>query len=563
MRNVSTFGSFTTARLGIYAAQKGLEVTGNNITNINTTGYTRQRLDQISFVGGGADHYTPPFGVKVGNGVLTTGVSQLRDPFLDIAYRNAQTNVGEADAKLAGLEDIAQVLDEVGAGTDENGVIYNQFQTLADYISQMITEGAGHDEYEQLVRSAAGTLTDLFRTYAKELQEKFDNQVVSLQQDVDAVNNILKNIQELNENIRKSDVRGDSALELRDQRNLLLDQLSQYVKIDVKYTLEDAGAGTMVEKLTVNIADSVSEPDFPNGVNLVDGIYATELSLNTTEGGNYDISWSPLLDKDGYLPVGVKWDQDVKDWKVLDDNLLQGSLQASREMLTEKGEFSTQTEIDNDPDATTKRGYPYYMKSLDLLANKFASIMNNANTYTDPDTQKLMGGILFSNGSNGDDTKGITASNITISHSWSIGNTKLLLSKDPNAASGATDNLAHIFAELTSTKHEFMPQGVNDELNPNAASKEALFNGTFQDMFLNIQSVLANDIASTTVVLQNHVTTSNEIYTDRDSVSGVDLNDEATNMMQYQKAYSAACRLMTVLDEALDKLINGTGRAGL
>ena len=82
----STFGSFNTVRLGIYAAQKGLDVTGNNITNINTTGYTRQRLDQSSFVGGGADHYSPTFGVKVGNGVLTTGVSQLRDPFLDIAY---------------------------------------------------------------------------------------------------------------------------------------------------------------------------------------------------------------------------------------------------------------------------------------------------------------------------------------------------------------------------------------------------------------------------------------------------------------------------------------------
>ena len=65
-------------------------------------------------MGGGADYYAAPFGIKVGNGVLTTGVSQLRDPFLDIAYRNAETNVGEADSKLAGLEDIAQVLDEVG-----------------------------------------------------------------------------------------------------------------------------------------------------------------------------------------------------------------------------------------------------------------------------------------------------------------------------------------------------------------------------------------------------------------------------------------------------------------
>ena len=81
-------------------------------------------------------------------------------------------------------------------------------------------------------------------------------------------------------------------------------------------------------------------------------------------------------------------------------------------------------------------------------------------------------------------------------------------------------------------------------------------------MFLNIESVLANDINSKTVLLESYVTTADEIYVERDSVSGVELNDEATNMMQYQKAYSAACRMMTAMDEVLEKLINGTGIVG-
>ena len=100
----STFGSFNTVRLGIYAAQKGLDVTGNNITNINTAGYTRQRLDQVSLITSASDRYYSPYKTRVGQGVLTTGVSQLRDPGLDIAYRNASADVGAADAKLAGLE---------------------------------------------------------------------------------------------------------------------------------------------------------------------------------------------------------------------------------------------------------------------------------------------------------------------------------------------------------------------------------------------------------------------------------------------------------------------------
>ena len=67
---------------------------------------------------------------------------------------------------------------------------------------------------------------------------------------------------------------------------------------------------------------------------------------------------------------------------------------------------------------------------------------------------------------------------------------------------------------------------------------------------------------STTTMLNTHYAYSVELDTSRESVAGVDLNDEATNMIQYQRSYSAACRLMTTLDETLDKLINGTGVVG-
>ena len=76
---IGTFGSFTQARLAIYASQTGLTVTGNNISNINTPGYTRQRLDQKSLYNAGADRYYSTTGVKVGQGVLCYGLSQLRD----------------------------------------------------------------------------------------------------------------------------------------------------------------------------------------------------------------------------------------------------------------------------------------------------------------------------------------------------------------------------------------------------------------------------------------------------------------------------------------------------
>ena len=97
-----TFGAFGVARLGIYAAQSGLDVTGNNITNINTEGYTRQRLDLVSLSCSASDKYASRYNIRIGQGVLTAGVVQLRDAGLDLQYRGASANVGSASQKLSG-----------------------------------------------------------------------------------------------------------------------------------------------------------------------------------------------------------------------------------------------------------------------------------------------------------------------------------------------------------------------------------------------------------------------------------------------------------------------------
>ena len=277
----STFGSFSTARLGIYAAQKGLDVTGNNITNINTEGYTRQRLDQVSLVTTASDKYFSQYNTRVGQGVLTTGVSQLRDPGLDLLYRNAQANVGSYGEMLDRLNGIANILDEVGKGDGEqdDGVILNQMNDLRDLINQAITHGI--DSYNSLIRTSAKALCRLFNKAAKDLEDLKGTYETDLKQDISRVNTILSNIQELNVSIRNADIRGDDALELRDQRNLLLDELSSYVKIDVTYEMEDIGGGVQVEKLKVTLGSGDKNT-------LIDGEYATQLELGTVPKPNPD-----------------------------------------------------------------------------------------------------------------------------------------------------------------------------------------------------------------------------------------------------------------------------------
>ena len=106
---------------------------------------------------------------------------------------------------------------------------------------------------EGLIRASAKALCSLFNDAADKLADMTETWETQLKDQVDTVNNILTSLRDLNISIRDADIRGDAALELRDQRNLLLDQLSQYMDIDVKYEMEDVGAGLMVEKMTVTL----------------------------------------------------------------------------------------------------------------------------------------------------------------------------------------------------------------------------------------------------------------------------------------------------------------------
>ena len=631
--DITTFGAFTTARLGIYAAQKALNVTGNNIANINTTGYTRQAVDQVSLRVGATNHYASANGGVTGSGVLVTGMSQFRDPYLDIRYRNENSSVGAMDAKLGGLEELSNILDEVGKGSDGNkgeGIMAAQFQDLRDQLAKLTGDQSTEDEFLTLARSSADSLVKLMNNYAQRLGEVEKNQANGLQKDVSSVNDILKNIQTLNENIQKSEIYGDSALELRDQRNLKLDELSQYIKIDVTYEPVSVGAGKTVDKLVIKTSDD-------NPITLLDGDYAGQLSLKANDlrknpAYNPDAvpadTDDPYLDADGNptadanaaakLPYALTLSElknrngaalaGSEDYQFSDTELY-GSLQASRELLTETGEFTTADMAKMDADATTKRGIPYYQNALDSLARKFASVLNAANTgylqdssgnilksgttdilakkntngsYTINGTDyatlqdmidgegtnftnnaKALGGVLFSNSTNGDDTSGITAANISISKSWStdasvLQNSFQALEGKSTVGSSDNRNILHILAQFDG-KQDYKP---GDMVTDAADGATKFFSGSFEEMFTNIEETLATDTKSTTTLLDNYSVSTTALDSDRDSVSGVDLNDEAMNMMQYQKSYSAACRLMTTLDEVLDKLINGTGVTG-
>ena len=565
MGNVSTFGTYALARLGIYAAQSAVTITGNNISNINTRGYTRQAIDQFSLNMGGADRYQSMMSTRIGSGAFVAGVTQLRDPYLDIRYRNEMSHLGHYEGWMEGLNQVAGVLDEVGRGDDEAGILEARFNELIQQMQNLNTMGAGKDEFDTLVRSACTSIVNTFHSYANQLQTQFQNADKRFRQDLKEVNSILERIRDLNSSIRKTQVYGGNALELMDERNNLLDELSEYVDIDITYEQDKVGEGLYVDRLVVTLAgDSKTE--------LINGVYAAEFSIrqveddegNMVDSPNYDLNLSALKDKyDRVMKVNGVISKEVE----LGDTDLYGLLQAEREILTEEGEYTSDDAIANDPSAAFKRGIPYYQKALNTLANTFANVLNKANI-------EAAGGdtdfALFSNDGNTNNTGDppIDAFNISISYKWSIHEARMIESKMyangevgslDDIPSTANDNLQYILALLTNdvsyykTMYEdYTDIGYEDD-------EELTFTGTFQEFLTtHMAGTLANDMNTYQTMMDNHEINIDNLFIDRDAVMGVDLNDEAMNLMQYQKAYQASCRLMTVYDTMLDKLINGT-----
>lgn len=296
----STFGGFMTARLGMAASQHGLNLTGHNLTNSATKGYTRQRIDQVSINYSGTYRYASKYNVNVGNGVLVKGISQLRDPFLDLRFRNETAHVGYEEIKKSVYGDLADILDEVKNSKEDaisGGGIFNQLGSILEKFQQLSNE-VGNKEFDNMVKTACQQLTTLLNSYSKRIDEVQNNLTNDLKNvDVPRVNEILKSISELNKSIKSSEIHGEGALELKDERNLLIDELSKYMKIKVTYTPVQISDSTWVDELKISMVNG-NDPDKP--YTLVDDQQYRQLDVKQ-DGNQWNVTLTemkPQIDPD-------------------------------------------------------------------------------------------------------------------------------------------------------------------------------------------------------------------------------------------------------------------------
>lgn len=559
----ATFSGFSTALSALQANQKRLDITGQNLANMNTVGYTRQQLDVSSL------HYSNPFShyangaeMHVGYGVRMDGVSQVRDPYLDTQYRSQIMRSSYNDAIQVSLDTLAKSLDE-----SKMSGLRDAFDNIQSSLTNMQDPSKVNDPvYESELRARMQTLTNLLNTTAQKISdaeqqeyERLSGNGTSEQGAVERINDILKQVGDLNVQIKRNQIYGHPSLELMDERNLLLDELASFIPIDVTYykepdhdNLQDWPDDLKVEMLYKNADGSTSR------MILVDGTYGGKGNNYGSLEINADKKQDPVSKEeiinprtavitfteargtlpDTSTPKNIKIGADSTTASVKTGLYLEsGSVQGGLDMLGKEGTGTGHDDV---------RGYQYYMGQLDTLAKTFADVMNSIN-------KKYNGGELLSYADPTDPTGKNAAATIKISDGWLAGTT--------HVAKGKTDSSTNqTILDMLEAMRLSWPN--DNQLGLNMNPKPDLGQKSFVDYMNHISVVLASDSYVNQAALTTNVTVLNGIQDARDQISGVSLDEEAANMMMYLSAYNAASRLMTTMDEALNTLINNTGLVG-
>ncbi|MCX7714795.1 MAG: flagellar hook-associated protein FlgK [Clostridia bacterium] len=511
----SSFYGLEIAKSGLYASQTALEVTGHNIANASTDGYTRQTLSLSSIPG--KISYASTGKVSVGAGVSVDGITQIRNAFLDKQYRNENSILANWSVK----SDVFYYVEDMFNESSTSGIaatlsdLYDSFEELAN--------DASSADARTLVRQNAQTVCETIQYYAKgltDLQQDQDDAIVS---SVEEINNLISEINNLNKQIKKYEMFGEKANDLRDARNSKLDELSSL--IDISYSEDSEG------KVSIYMGsykdDSTQKGDYCLLDSSTDTAY--ELTVSKDVDGYYG-------DADIYHSVYLT-SKNGNTVQISGDNLDGGKM---------KGYFDCR-----DGDSTNNLGVPYLLNQLDTLARGIVSAYNSVHTqgYTIPyDSNSSQTGINFFDDQGGDLSK-VNASNISLSD-------EIKESIYNIAASSKAVDLSATNTEEDNNEIALLLAGISE-------GSKLDYVGNIDDYLASIVSCVGSRADQCNEMYSSQETVVESVKNQRLSVSGVSLDEETINMISYEKSYQAASRVLTTLDDMLDVLINSTGRVGL
>lgn len=573
----NTFFGLTIGSSGLNAANIALNTTSHNISNIETEGYSRQRINATA---GDALRTYSSYGMQ-GSGVAVNSVKQIRDSYYDYKYWNNNRITGEYEIKH---HYTMQIEDLYYNEMTDSGFIsyYKNFTNALDGMSST----PSLVEYRNKVIEAGQTLADYFNNIAENLESNQDETNTQIKMILDRVNTISENIASLNGQISVLEMNGEFANDLRDKRNTLVDELSTLVGVNVKET--ESPTGSVYYDIKIGNQTLVYGTKY-NTLH-VESKDPSDRRHDTDMEGLYDIVWSNGQIFDTY------------------NSTLSGQLMGYIQI---RDGDNLDSEVNGQP--VDYKGIPFYMKETNAFLAEYTRQFNEIHmsgedgygnssaevpffTIKDVTVDEMKDRIknqeatyekYITHVTKADDiTKQVIAAYRRENKLDTDTDDQIKTKIEAELKKGATidiittENLVDCIADHVTAKNICVnPELIEDNkkmcagttikdgietpdvVNPLAAlqNSKTFRGGRPEDWMQSIISVSTIDAQSAKNMYMNHENIGEAIVNQRLSVMGVDKEEEAVALVKYQHAYELASKVISVMNEIYDRLINQTG----
>lgn len=615
----STFFGLEIASSGLRAANAALNTTANNISNANTLGYSRQEVKQEAM---NPLRVFATYGCA-GAGVNTLAIERIRERFYDQKFRENETKLGEFDTKAYYCKMIEEYL------TDDGKTGFKSiFDDLGEAL-QEITKNASSDATKRAFISTAKSMADYFNNMYGDLQNLQADVNDEIKIRIDHINSIAQDLATVNKQINLIEINGPVANELRDKRDVLLDELSAIVDVEVvedpiydqqgnetganRCIVRIAGGQILVDQNEYNqlecVARSAEEkvnqtdidglydirwthgPDFSlnnasmggslkglfqmrdgnngeyfNGMikEVIYGGDTSKVTIETTDAYLQSMMKCNLSDTGGVINIGNQLYY-YTDWTYEGDGVYTFTIDnvASDEPISST-KTNKQATIGYD---VKYQGVPYYMQQMNEWIREFSKKVNDI--FTDGLTAKGEdAGILFTggypkkNGQYTEDELNDSAGNGKGYYYMTAGNMSVLdeLMKDASllgTRGKISDKDPDNGEEIDGVEQ---CEQVKKVLSMMSDKNQFSFRGRDAGGFLEcVLSDAALNASNANIFYATYLSLETNIDNQRISISGVDEDEEAVNLVKYQNSYTLASKMISVLTEIYDRLILQTG----
>ena len=545
---MSIMGLFDIGRSGIFANQLALRVTSNNIANVNTPGYSRQ--DAIMKVASPVELN----GKHLGRGVGDVEIRRSFDSFVFLQILGQRTSYGSAYSLESGLSQVEQIFNEV-QGFGLSGFMeeyFNAWQDLATNPEESAQRSTLLTKAQAFVNAAKQIESDLVRNV------KFVNDEIG--DTVDQINVITKNIATINGKIIGIEAGGaETANVFRDDREELMKNLSELVDYD--WSEASDGSVTIVAGRR-SIVAGITSYDLSTSINLEGdrdvyngGVKATSFFQSGQLGGlislRDNIKTNPLFSL-RKLTASITKETNVLHYAGYGlDSSTNNDFFSPLELYTMKSVSGTSSTAD-----ITLATIPVATRSS-LTLDEYDINLTTATAYEVVNRQT---GATVTTGTYNPSGTTITFEGIQVAISGTaVANDSFFISPLQNAVQNfslsVTDNQTIAASSSLTTLPGDNTNALNI-INKNGSKISDLNSSTFNDYYAGIVSTVGSlsQAASDSLSFEENLLF--ELNNRRESVSGVSLDEEAANLIRFQRAFEAGARIIKLTDELLETIIN-------